>query len=601
MAKVFDKISCISIVVIASLTLTNSAFATDDTEVDIVNITVPVSCTMDGVGMNSHTASIDNHDFETEIGSTTLTAYCNDANGFSIYAIGYSDEEYGNTDLIGQATNELIPTGTTLDGTVSNWAMKLATTNNATYPITLMNGYGSYHSVPANYTLVAQRQAATDVGTAAIGSVLTTTYAASVSPTQMADTYVGKVRYTLVHPYTEAAQQPYTTGSGKICYYPNGSNVEGAMGCWTLTNAATSATLLASNFSREGYGFAGWSTTFDYSDPNGFLGPQETISFTAGQYTGSNPGLSLYAHWIKSEGNLQDFSCPNNTAMPIGAVKALTDQRDNETYAIAKLADGKCWMIENLRLDNTAAHNSDGSLAQGYGTSAIYGNFSGLANPESTDFSISTTPNSLYYSGSQSGTANIDIGNSDNPGCRFPRYNHTSTSTRASSPTTNGAAMYGYGNYYTWHAAIADLTNNSTNNNSTTGTSLCPRGWRLPKGGNKTYEANNEFWSLVVDGINNGIKPANYDSSSQPFYTGRPEGSNVSNGLRAYPNNFLYSGYFDGASVSLGGLYGSYLTSTAGDIFNSYVLYFSISEIYPGTIYSGKYTGRSIRCLTPGT
>ncbi|MBR0372552.1 hypothetical protein IJH72_01240 [Candidatus Saccharibacteria bacterium] len=29
------------------------------------------------------------------------------------------------------------------------------------------------------------------------------------------------------------------------------------------------------------------------------------------------------------------------------------DERDNDTYAVAKLTDGRCWRIENLRL-NTA-------------------------------------------------------------------------------------------------------------------------------------------------------------------------------------------------------------------------------------------------------
>ena len=35
----------------------------------------------------------------------------------------------------------------------------------------------------------------------------------------------------------------------------------------------------------------------------------------------------------------------------LSSVTALTDQRDGETYAVARLADGNCWMIENLRLD----------------------------------------------------------------------------------------------------------------------------------------------------------------------------------------------------------------------------------------------------------
>ena len=57
------------------------------------------------------------------------------------------------------------------------------------------------------------------------------------------------------------------------------------------------------------------------------------------------------------------------------------------------------------------------------------------------------------------------------------------------------------GNYYTWPAAIADTTHYGTNNQSIENTSLCPTGWRLPKGGNKSNEANNEFWNLIVTGL----------------------------------------------------------------------------------------------------
>ena len=592
----------------------NSAFATDDEpEVDIVNVTVPVSCTLDGTGMNSHTAEIQNHQYETEIGSTTLTAYCNDANGFSIYAIGFSEDEYGNTDMAGQATDELIPTGTTLDGTVSNWAMKLATTNNATYPITLMNGYGSYHSVPASYTLVAKREAATDVGTAAIGSILTTTYAASVSPTQIADTYVGKVRYTLVHPYTEVPLQPQVTEAGKICYYPNGSNVEGTMGCQTIPESATvdgvsptSAMLLASNFSREGYGFAGWSKTHDYSDPDGFLGPQEYIEFDAGTYTGTNNGLSLYAHWVKSEGNLQNWTCPDNATMPIGTVKALTDQRDNETYAIAKLADGNCWMIENLRLESTNSDNSTGALAQGYGTSSTYGNFSGLADAESANFSDSTTANSLYYSGTQEGTASIDIGTTDYPDYRMPRYNNLNTpanaSNRPQNPTSNAfsdnnttVGMYSYGNYYTWSAAMANTiyydsptaTDTDGKTSETVNTSLCPAGWRLPYGratGNGAISGGFSYLDIQLGGTG-----AIQSTAEAP------------NRWRTYPNNFVYSGFFNASFANERGGSARYLSSTAYNYNTSYYLDLHKSYIYPGTTQIRRSIGLSIRCLTPST
>ena len=475
--------------------------------------------------------------------------------------------------------------------------------------LTITTGYDTWHAVPSTYTKVAEYKANTGSSTTdtTLGVKLETTYAAYVTSNQSADVYEGQVKYTMVHPYTEEPLQPQPSTARCINYHANASDAVGTMGCQSATDG-NSIMLLASNFSRTGYGFAGWSDKFDYATnaEAKFYGPQETITVPTG--TTAN-GLSLYAVWVKSQGSIQDQSkvasvCNSLTTAPtdgtanLTSVSALTDQRDNNTYAIAKLADGNCWMIENLRLESTAEHHSDGTLAQGYGTSATYGNFGGLADAESANFSESTTTNSLYYSGTQSGTASINIGTTNYPGYRIPRYNNINTSTRASNPTNNSGNMYSYGNYYTWHAAIADLTYNDTNNQSTANTSLCPAGWHLPNGGNKSNETNNVFWSLIVEGINDGTKPANYNSSSQPYYTGTPEGKKISNKLRIYPNNFLESGNFYSSGVSNLGSLSIYWSSTAYNRNQSYNLYLDIVTVYPGTSNHEKSDGFSIRCIS---
>ena len=576
-----------------------------DDIIDDVAISIPVACTMTGTINTPHTANVESGTYVADIGTTTLKAVCNDANGFSIYAIGYSNQEYGNNKMLATVGGTLAPTydiatGTAQNGNTSNWAMKLNSVT-GTYAPTILSDFDSYHAVPDTYTKVATRTAGTD---ATVGANLQSTYAVYVTSTQPAGSYNGKVKYTMVYPNdADAPLYPETTQAGQICYYPNGSNVEGTMGCQTIPESGTvddvsptSAVLLASNFSREGYGFAGWSKTFDYSDGTGFLGPQEYIEFTEGAYSGNNNGLSLYARWIKSTGSLQGWTGCSSLAS--GAVTALTDQRDNETYAIAKLADGNCWMIENMRLENTNSDNSTGALAQGYGTSATYGNFSGLADAENTNFSDSTTANSLYSTDGSNDTINISTSNY--PGYRMPRYNNTNTSARASSPTTNSNSMYSYGNYYTWHAAIADLTHSNTKNSSVTNTSLCPKGWRLPKGGDKTRitsNNDNEFWNLVVVGLNGGISPANFDSQTGPYYTGAAEAGPVSNSLRAYPNNFLYSGLFNTSSANDRGGIGYYWSSTTSSNISSYRLYLNSTYVSPGANTNRKYEGVSIRCI----
>ena len=83
--------------------------ADSDSVVDQINITVPVSCTLSGTGMTSHTASIPNGTYTPDIGTTTLHAFCNDAEGFAIYAAGYTGDEVG-----GENSNKLVGTPTSI-------------------------------------------------------------------------------------------------------------------------------------------------------------------------------------------------------------------------------------------------------------------------------------------------------------------------------------------------------------------------------------------------------------------------------------------------------------------------------------------------------
>ena len=589
----------VAVTLVSAAILSSVRVSADTDAVDEVSITVPSACTMSGniATGNEHTASVNPNTYQNNIGKTTITAYCNDAGGYAIYAIGYTGDQYtgeDHTKLIGTNTNQKISTGTAKTGT-SQWAMRV-TPVTGTYAPTIENNYDSedYHIVPDTYEKVATYGNTTDAegGT---GSSIETTYAAYINGTQAADTYTGKVKYTLVHPSTEPAPiTPQSTESGKIRYFANVSDYQGTMADQDI---AASVTLLPSNFSRTGYGFAGWSDKFDYAtNPEAkFYGPNETITLNPADYTGTNPGLPLYAVWVKSQGNLQDSTkvasvCNSLTAAPIdgtanlASVSALTDQRDNNTYAIAKLADGKCWMIENMRLDNTATGNSDGSLAQGYG-----GQFAGLASPESPWANNITTANSLYSTDGADNTINIGTSNA---GYRFPRYNNQNTSDRASAPAT-GANTYSYGNYYTWASAIADTTHYTSGDHNTT--SICPTGWQIPLGNTSTgdIEQGESDTANRVGGFSYLDRKMGGTGKTQ---------STAADSLRwrKYPVNFVYSGYVGSGSVNDRGFLGLYWSSTANSSSYAYDLYFNNSIVYPGTSYGDKYLGRAIRCVASG-
>ena len=374
--------------------------------------------------------------------------------------------------------------------------------------------------------------------------------------------------------------------AGNICYRINGTSVSGTMANQTGITDNASTILRASNFSRSGYGFAGWSDKTDATVSGANIyGPMETITAPSNI---SVRGLNLYSIWIASAGSLQDTDdvdalcgtsgsllTPADAAIngqKLASVSALTDQRDNQTYAIARLADGKCWMIENLRLDNqyTTGNNqtdptvTNESLSQGYDAS-----FAGLAVPESADFSDSTTANSLYST--DGSTTKIISG--DLLGYRFPRYNNNNTFNRATDADGSGNT-YSYGNYYTWHAVIADTTNYTDGTHNTT--SICPTGWHVPSG-----NTNGEYYVL-----NNNV---NAGSAS------------VSTGLRSYPTNFLYSGHFHNSSADYRNSFGFYWSSTLydGNLNGGGDMHILVL----GTAYTsdtaelGAYFGASARCI----
>ena len=125
-----------------------------------------------------------------------------------------------------------------------------------------------------------------------------------------------------------------------------------------ITKVGDKGTLVASNYSRAGYGFLGWSTDPDAgskannANPPTIYGPNETITLTSAMAATANADkeLTLYAVWLEKDPNytLQTF---DKAAFSDKKVVALEDIRDGEVYAVGKQADDSWWMMENLRLN----------------------------------------------------------------------------------------------------------------------------------------------------------------------------------------------------------------------------------------------------------
>ena len=563
----------------------------ENSVVDNVTITVPSACSMSANGMTSHNAEINNGTYRDNIGTTTFQVFCNDEGGFSVYAVGFTGEEFGSTVLTSSAlgSNHDIITGTaTSAGTpdVSNWAMRVQTNSGAAYPVAIENDFDEYHVVPDDYTRVISRENPTDIGASATGASFTTTYSAYISKTQLAGTYTGQVKYTLIHPASELPIEPQVTPSGYIGYYPNASNVTDTMSDQPVETTDTGATLWGSNFKRKGYGFAGWSSTYDYSDPNGFYGPNADIDFTAGTYTGDNDGLSLYAYWIKSAGTFQEWD--GCSSLNVGDVTALTDSRDDETYAVAKLADGNCWTIENLRL----GHDATITPADTQSTNDAFGGaFTTLAEAETNTFNNTGTANTLYSSSNITGSY---------AEYRYPRYNDNNTrlgsvANEMQDPSDN---IRSYGHYYTWSAAIANTEYFSQNNQNATTASLCPSSWTLPVAGNDTRSSSSDY-RILAESIIGTTPNDTWTTNRSRYYNvdGGTNGTIASKLMRSFPANFIYSGSITGSSNSGKGVSGYYWSATSASSNYAYSFGLTATTVYPGTNFNTKTEGVSIRCV----
>ena len=608
----------------------------DDSYTTTTTIRVPISCTMKGTGMGTHSAQIPNgvdsrgaSYYPNGIGITTLKVYCNDEEGFSVYAVGYSDNTIGNTYLrdTNLGSTQDILTGTTFSGANSNWAMKIGVTAGTYTPIIAGSSsdserqsgdtdFSNWAAVPSAYTRVAYRNAGTDIDGGSVyaeGSSITTTYAAYISPTQKSGVYLGQVKYTLVHPSSNQPAQPQPSTPGYINYYANANSAVGTMGRQSASDG-NAVRLFASNFSRDGYGFAGWSDAYDYTtNANAhFYGPNEEITVPTG--TTAN-GLSLYAVWVQSTGLLQDSTkvaslCGNNgrlTAVTyndegdsdestwsitagLSSISALTDARDGQTYAIAKLTDGRCWMIESLRLADKDSNNADIILSSG-NTNNPSLSLTNIYDLSTTSNHLSPTSNVAYNATTAPEgwcTTNSAACN-DQSRLRTDNTTNRATYTTTTNMSSHDANLYAYGNYYNWYSATAGNGKYANGSGYTTPGDLCPTGWHLPTG---TGSGEFGLLSNSLGGYKNGSNVAQTMSSSTS-----PTVTIMLQRLNHFPINMLYSGNVSGASINNRGNDGFLWLSTANVSNGAYYLTFNPSGVNPGAGNSFKYIGRAVRCI----
>ncbi len=252
---------------------------------------------------------------------------------------------------------------------------------------------------------------------------------------------------------------------------------------------------------------------------------------------------------------IQDMNRKQCSNLPIydgtndSALRTLTDNRDGTTrsYRIAKLADNKCWMLDNLKLGKTT------------GTTTL--------TPANTNIATNFTLPQLMTTGSTSN----DIPQAIGP-----------------VPGDTGAGATNYGYLYNWPAATvgetqATMPGDGTNNNIAP-YSICPKNWRLPTGG---YNAD---WSNTV---------GDFPDLDRAFGgTGQYVGDGEAN-IAKWQNTGPFKGVFSGDwywSFGAQGSYGYWWSSSASPDY-SYRAIVGPGGVRPGGGGNDRGVGSGVRCL----
>jgi hypothetical protein len=320
------------------------------------------------------------------------------------------------------------------------------------------------------------------------------------------------------------------------------------------------------------------------SDFMAFYGAKLTLATVAGEYkttiTYSAIGETVPCQWDNSISfddlncmpTMQNFTTAECAIMEIytnngdnNKLITLTDIRNNQDYLVGKLADGNCWMLNNLKLgsltNDITLTPADSNITANWVLPRVNANTSHLDGVPSPYALLSN--DSLYVPGLPN-SEETDINSSN-----FAGYYYNWCTTTAGTPETTCTIS-------------SVLPTDATQD-------ICPAGWRIPIGVEDDL-SKNEFSQLSA-------KMAGFADSQDPDYL---------NFYETFYSNFLYDGPFRGV---LAGFYnpGDYLQGGSGTVWSSThhqdisylasALHFYDGLVWPAFGSGPRFNNISVRCL----
>ena len=326
-----------------------------------------------------------------------------------------------------------------------------------------------------------------------------------------------------------------------------------------------------------------FGTKVDTSLPSGTYSNDVVVSVVA------NPAFVPVFDGIQTMQEMTSTICAdaaeNDTAQ-------LTDTRDGKKYWVTKLADGNCWMTQNLDLDLGVKDGNTDTTVLTPADSDVSNNWTpprsteptGTITSANTDTETYSWDLGVYVKSDPDGYSSYCDGvkGLSDSSCTSAGWTDVSSMTPMADGTTNEVistdnntynAHYLVGNLYQWNAATAGTGGADVVGRDATD-SICPKGWQLPTSNNQ----NKGSFYLLLDkyGLNSSYNSTTITQSPLYFH---PSG-NVNSGSLRYAGNL---GYYWSSTAYSSTSYAYYLGFTSGGVNPSY--------------FSFRYYGQSVRCL----
>ena len=301
----------------------------------------------------------------------------------------------------------------------------------------------------------------------------------------------------------------------------------------------------------SGYEFNSWAKTD--SATNAWLGSTSTEN-TYYRMGDGNGALTLTSK--AATPYMQDVTDEDlNGLIPnTGDTIELSDKRDNQGYSVARLADGKVWMTENLNLAGGTTISCDTSDCD-------------------SSYTIPTTQG--WQSGGKlpaSSTSGFDTNN------YAYVYNSGNTTCGSSNPCYS---------YYSWDAATLGSGRNITADNTDAPYSICPKGWHLPNTRTGTNSTSDFRALMIALGGSRSVEAYNNGTS--------PTGAVMFGRITASPN-YYRAGHYSSSGGGGFNITGFYLSSTSQNSTSNRQLYFGSNIVNPINPTNRSY-GASVRCV----